>query len=262
MRKISAALVCLGFALSVPRPAEAVSGFYLELGGGIGVQSGDDLILYERRGPDGEPLAGDLPIFDPDDCCGGTGGVGDLRIGYSIGGYVAPEFGLVGNIFDTGAEFGGAGYIGGGARVFFMKLLSLTGLPTDSWPIELSMGTMFGYTIVGRDFAYEGWFVAFDPKLDVKVTKFMNIGFKTGIFLPNYDAFQYVGFATSTGRCLNASGRLDFNDANANGVADPGEVAPAIPRDAAACSDAGAGPDAAFFSPSLTITFHFDPFGG
>lgn len=240
--------------------ALAASGLYIEVGGGIGLQSGDDLILYERTGPNDEPLPGDLPSFDEEDCCGRTGGVGDLRIGWGIGGYVAPEFGLIGNVFDTSDDFGGAAYIGGGARVFLLKLLSIAQLPTDKWPIELSVGTLFGYTTIGRSFAYDGWFFAVDPKLDFKVTPFLNIGFKVPVFMPNYNGFQITEQATDSGRCLNASGRVPFNDANGNRVADVGEVAPPLPRDLAGCGANAAGPDATFVAPTLTLTFHFDPF--
>ena len=158
------------------------------------------------------------------------------------------EFQFTGNIFDGGDTFGGSAFIGGGARFFFLRILSLTGLPSDKWPIEFSLGTTFGYTTIGRDFAYKGWYYAFDPKLDFKVTKFLNIGFKTGIFVPQYDPFQYTDFGLGIGRCLDASGQAS--------------AATAIQSEDMACPDGGSGPDGTFFNPSITLTFHFNPIKG
>lgn len=235
-------------ALVAPGRAMAISGFYLELAGGLGLYDGDDLVVYEV--PD---TPGEIPISDPDDCCAGLGGAGEVRVGFGIGGYVAPEFQFTGNIFDAGEDFGGSAFIGGGARVFFLRLLSLSGLPSDKWPIEFSLGTTFGYTTIGRDLAYKGWYYAFDPKIDFKVTKFLNIGFKSGIFVPQYDPFQYTDFGLGLGRCTNASGTVDI---------DPMNPISGIQTENDGCPEDARGPDAVFFNPSITLTFHFNPIGG
>lgn len=242
-------LLALAVALAAttfpPSEAEAASGFYLELGGGLGLTNSDDLIVFE------EPAQDSVPIRDPDECCPGVGGAGSFRLGYGIFGYVAPEFTLIGNVFDFGSDLGGTGFIGGGVRVFPFKFLNLVGLSMDEFPLELGIGNNFGWGVTGRDFLYQGFTHNLDLSLAFRIASFFDIGFRTDFLFTYYDNFVFTDQGSNRGVCLSDSGSFptDYNPAT-----------DIIFRDAAQCS--GNGPDANVIIPQIFLSFHWDPFGG
>lgn len=231
-------MVCVGLT-ATPQEARAVSGLYLALGAGYGHFSGDQLVVHETDG------GGDQPDYGENCCPGPSLGV-QLRLGFSIFGFAAPEFGFVGQGWGVGGnENGGAGFIGGGVRIFPIKFLSLFGLDSDL-PIDIGIGAMFGYSLAGQDFAYTGTFWDVDFHLDFLVTSFMAIGVKLDVILPNYDAFVFTDYKNSKGRCVDG-GTHDLMR---------------LPMDKAELNCVGDGPSTTVLSPQLYLTFHFDPLSG
>jgi hypothetical protein len=228
--------------LASPEPAHAVSGLYLSLGIGYGTFTGDQFVVYEEDG------AGDIPKLGREDgCCPGHGLAAQFRLGYSIFGFAAPEFGIVGTGFGIGGgETGGVGFVGGGVRIFPIHFFSLFGLDDESFPLDAGIGVLFGWAIGGKDFAYTGTVWDIDFHLDFKLASFFSLGVKLDIGIPNFGAFVYTDYKNDRGRCSN-NGTQDI----VGGIFD---------KDDANC--VGDGPSTTFLSPQLYLTFHFDPLSG
>lgn len=229
--------------------AQAASGFYLDVAGGFALANGDDLIVYE------DPSQDSVPLQDPDDCCAPLGAAGSLRLGFGIFGYIAPEFTVIGDIFDASDDLGGMGFIGGGVRLFPFKFLNLVGLSMDAVPLELAVGNNFGWGVTGRDFLYQGFVHDLDLSLAVRVADFFDIGFRTDFMFTYYDNFVYTDEGSNQGVCLSESGTFPVDY-----VAQPAPVGNIVVRDVANCS--GSGPDANFIIPQIFLSFHWDPLGG
>lgn len=225
-------------SLAMPEPAHAVSGLYLALGLGYGHFTGDQLVVTEQDGPN------DLPEYDPDKCCPGHGLAAQFRLGFSIFGFAAPEFGIVGDGFGVGSnDQGGAGFVGGGVRIFPIHFLSLFGLDDKNFIVDGGIGVLFGWSIAGKDFAYTGTFWDVDFHVDFKVASFFSIGVKLDIIIPNYGGFVYTDYKNDKGRCANR-GTQDILDNT-------------IDKDDANC--VGDSPKTTMLSPQVYLTFHFDP---
>ena len=221
------------------QPAHALSGLYLSLGLGYGAFTGDQFVVTERQ-----DVANDQPDYDSERCCPGHGLAAQFRLGFSIFGFAAPEFGIVGDGFGIGgSDTGGVGFVGGGVRIFPIHFFSLMGLDDDSFPIDAGIGVLFGWTIGGKDFAYTGTVWDVDFHIDIKVASFFSIGAKLDIGIPNYGAFVYTDYKNDRGRCAN------------NGTQDL--MTPVMDKDDLNCT--GDGPKTTFLSPQVYFTFHFDP---
>lgn len=228
-------------------PAEAASGLYFQLGLGYGAFSGTELITQEE--PGGVNGIGDFPDMSPETCCPGPGLATQFRLGWSLFGFAGPEFGLVANGWDLGSDTGGAGFIGGGVRLWPIKFLGLLGLDDKDFPLDAGIGVMFGYSLIGKDFAYTGTFWDVDIHVDYKLTSFMSAGIKFDAIFPTLDDFALTSYSNDRGRCLDAGGSQTIVD----------QPIP-VDRDGANC--AGRGPQTTFISPQIVFTFHFDPLGG
>lgn len=239
----AAPLAALALAVLIPSAAQAASGLYLQLGVGFGNFSGSELVTQEDPS-----RPGDLPLDNPNECCPGSGLAAQFRTGFSILGFGGPEVGLIANGWNLGGDTGGAGFVGGGLRLFPIKFLSLAGLDARDLPIDFGVGLMFGYAIVGKDFAYTGTFWDLDFQLDYKVTSFMSVGAKLDIIFPTFGDFVFTSYKNERGRCLDSGAEQRF-DIGANGV---------IERSQAGDLCGGRGPRTTFLSPQLVITFHFD----
>lgn len=238
----------LGLALAAlllaPSPAHAASGLYLQLGLGYGQFSGSELVTQETTSPNGD--IPDYPDLDPDTCCPGPGLSTGLRLGFSLFGFGGPEFGLVANGWDITTEAGGAGFIGGGVRLFPIKFLGLLGLDDRDFPIDAGIGVMFGYSLIGKDFAYTGTFWDVDVHVEYKLASFMSAGVKFDAIFPTLGDFALTSYKNDRGRCLDSGASQDL-------VGQPNPV----DRSSANCS--GRGPKTTFITPSIVFTFHFDP---
>ena len=238
LRTSAPALVAMAMVMATSSPAYAVRGLYLQLGGGYANISGSQLIVNE--------LPNGFPDENADTCCAPAAVAASFRLGYSILGFGGPEFTFVGTGWNGFG--GGGGFIGGGLRLYPLKLFSLAGVAVDDFPLELGTGATFGYTLVGEDFAYTGTFWDVDVTLDYKVTSFMSIGLRLDIILPSFDDFVFTSFSNDRGRCLDGSGNQILDDGGAS-----------IAREDANCG--GKGPDATILIPQLVFTFHFRLFG-
>jgi hypothetical protein len=242
------ALSALIFAavLLSPSPARAVSGFYGQIGLGYGKVGGSN--LYTTK------MGNDLPVTNNDTCCPGAGPAASLRIGYSIFGFGGAEFGIVGNGWDIGSNPGGAGFVGGGLRAFPLQFISLLSpFDVNDFPIDIGIGGLFGWSILGKDFAYTGTFFDFDIHVEYKLLDWLSAGLKLDVVLPAYGNFVYTSYKNNIGRCLDSGGNQVVNgqpvsDANSD----------VINKNSASCN--GSGPGASLVSPQVVFTIHFDPF--
>jgi hypothetical protein len=232
-------------ALFLPSRALAVSGFYGQLGFGYGKLGGSNLITNKQ--------GADLPVTG-DNCCPGAGPAAQFRLGYSIFGFGGAEFGIVGNGWDLSGNAGGAGFVGGGLRAFPLQFISLvSGLDVTDFPIDIGIGGLFGWSILGKDFAYTGTFFDFDLHVEYKLLDWLSAGVKVDFVFPTYSDFVYTSYKDSFGRCLDTGGNQ-----LANGKPVSAANADVISKTGAQCN--GSGPSTSLISPQIVFTFHFDPF--
>ena len=233
-------VLAIGLVMAASSPAHAISGLYFQLGGGIADYSGTQLIVNE------DPNRDTFPDTNADSCCVPTAIAAHFRLGYSIFGFGGPEFTFVGTGWN---DFGGGGgFLGGGLRIYPLKIFSLVGFDTEAFPLDLSAGATFGVTLVGEDFAYQGTFWDFDVALEYKLTSFLSAGIRLDIILPDFDDFVFTSFSGDRGRCLDGSGNHILDNMGATS-----------PREDLDCN--GRGPSTTIVSPQIVFTFHFDLFG-
>lgn len=232
--------VVLGLVLAAaPAHAKGVAVPYASLGLGIGTLSGSRVIVTQVPG------SRDLPVEPGSSgCCPETGFGLEIRLGVKLFDAFAIEGGVLGQGWDLGGNIGGTGFAGGGARIYLLGLIETITDPLEL-PVELSFGGFFGYTLVGKDFAYEGTFAGFDATLDFEVADFLNIGARANFITPSYNPFTYTDYNKAIGRCLDSGG----NQVNAPAVHQKGDET---------CS--GSGPSASFFAPQVVFTFNIDVF--
>ena len=237
----ASALLMLFALTGVSRPAHAISGLYIQLGGGIADYSGTELIIKEEAERDTFPIRD-----DPEQCCPPLAVAGSFRLGYSIFGFGGPEFTFIGTGFNSFG--GGGGFIGGGLRLYPLKFFSLVGMNVEDFPLDLGVGATFGYTLVGEDFAYTGTFWDVDVTLEYKLTSWLSAGLRLDIILPNFDDFVFTSFSNDRGRCLDGSGMQILDN---DGMTSP--------REDLNCN--GRGPDTTVLAPQIVFTIHFSLFG-
>lgn len=240
-RSSSVSILVLTSALVVvPEEARALSGLYLQLGVGYGKYGGSELVLEEEANTVDKPVTGS-------GCCANGGVASQLHLGYSFFG-IAPELGIVGNAWDLGKDTGAGGMVGGGLRIFPIDVLAMLGLDFTELPIDLGVGALLGYALVGKAFAYTGLGINFDAHIDFEITSFLSIGAKLDVGLPSFSDFVYTDYKNDVGRCLDddaiqiQTGENDGRRAKSD----------------QACS--GRGPKTTYLAPQLLISFHFDPF--
>lgn len=241
-------------ALVAPaRPALAISGFYLQVGGGYGKLAGSDLIVTKANGGNSQPAPNGSP--DP-------GPTAQARLGYSLFGFGGIEGGILAHGWDLGANTGGAGFAGGGIRLFPLRFLGLLGLETSDFPIDVGVGGMFGYALIGKDFAYNGTFFDFDLTVEYKLFEFLSAGLKIDFVVPQLNNFVYTDYGSNLGRCLDANGHQLSTDSNTGVPMGPLGPQPndQVTKKSLAQCGGGKGPSAFLASPQVVFTFHFDPF--
>lgn len=240
--KLLAGNITLLLLLTFPAAGQAASGLYLQLGIGYGAFGGSELVVQEDTSQ-----AGDFPDTDPDRCCPPAGLAGQFNVGFSIFGFGGPEARFAGNGWDLGGQSGGAGFAGGGIRLFPIQFFSLVGMDVSDIPIDLGIGAHFGYVITGEDFLYEGTFFDVDFNLEYELASFLSAGVKVDIMMPRYSDFAITSFKNNTGRCLDSGANQDLEN----------QMVP-VDRDSANCN--GRGPNTTYISPQIVLTFKFDVF--
>lgn len=232
----------------VGSPASALAGvdLRLELGGGYGAFTGNELVVTEQSG------GGDLPLYGNGCCPSGLGTVG-FRLGVDLFEVAAPEFIFLGGYFNQDGEDGGSGIIGGGVRIYPLGILDLAGLvDLGDFPLSVSLGAGAGYILTGSDFAYEGHAFGFDLTLGYRLASFFSIGAKVDLWLPNYDAFALTSYSGNRGRCLDGGGQQILTGGpNGDGIVSGDDTG-------IECPGNGRGPSTTFISPQLFMAFHFE----
>jgi hypothetical protein len=246
--RAASALFTLLFLL--PTPALAVSGLYGQVGLGYGKLGGSN--LYTNK------MDMDLPVTG-DNCCPSAGPVTSLRLGYSLFGFGGAEFGMIGHGWDLGSSTGGAGFVGGGLRAFPLAFISLLGLDTSDFPIDIGIGGLFGWTILGKDFAYTGRFLDFDITVEYKFTEWMSAGVKVDLVLPTYSDFVYTSYSNNEGRCLDSGGdQVASQMPGGPMIPVSAQNSDVVKKGSVSCS--GRGPSTNLVAPQVVFTFHFDVF--
>ena len=219
--------------------AQNVAVPYFSFGNGFGTLDGPGLTITQ------EPNS-DIPVMSGQaGCCPELGYAFDLRLGVRLFDIVAIEGGVIGQGWQvTGDETGGTGFGGGGLRLYLLSSLEYLVGDLDL-PLEVSIGTMFGYTVMGKDFAYTGSFAGFDGTIEYLVADFFGIAARANFFTPNYDNFVYTDFDRNRGRCLATAGSHVTGEV----IHEKGSMA---------CT--GGSPNASFFAPVLVLNFYVDVF--
>jgi hypothetical protein len=220
--------------------AQAVAYPYFTFGNGYGILNGPAVTVTQH------PNSGDIPLMGgAAGCCAEGGYALDLRLGVKLLNVFAIEGGVIGQGWNIGADSrGGTGFGGGGVRLYLLGGMEEL-LGKFDLPFELSIGSLFGYTIIGKDFAYTGSFVGFDGTFEWFIADFFSLAFRINLFTPYYDDFVFTDFDGERGRCLDSTG--------ANTVA-------GIIHSRGSMTCDGGSPDADFISPQLVVNFYLDVF--
>ncbi len=224
--------------LGAPASAEAGTGLYLQLGLGYGGWSGTELVTRE---------AGGVPAVGEGCCPSGTLAA-QTRLGFKLFGSVAIEGLAFGSGWNLDSDRAGAGFLGGGLRLFPLGFLdALKVLDMTDFPIEPSIGLAGAWAVVGSDdYAYRGAAFGIDLAVDYRIASFFSVGARLDVWFPSYDAFALTSWNANRGFCLD--GNADFNL----------EVGEIEQSDQGVRCGAGRGPSTTVVSPQVFMTFHFD----
>jgi hypothetical protein len=196
--------------------------------------------------------------------------VPQLKVGVNLFGWGGVEGQFAGHYWDVQGDIGGAGYLGGVARITPLEVLSFilpdtVELPSIvppgpvTWkdrPFDLGISFGGGYTIAGEDFAYEGWYLQYGADIKWYITPFFSIGLDFPFRQALYKPFRYTDYNNKQGLCT------DGGDAfGRGGVPIPASVrAPGLEFDASdiesSCTEAA--PSVLLFAPAITIGGVFD----
>jgi len=203
----------------------------------------------------------------------------ELRLGFNVTGYGGAEAFIAGHWWGTGNQTGGGGVTGGLIRLTPLEGLQYLWHPLANRFIDLGLSFGAGYTIVGEDFAYQGWFLQYGFDINFFVFPFMAIGFELPIRQMMYAPFRFTHFSDQRGLCTRGGGaytrdgvevaRTSVRSETADGQLTPveydadgritknyitGEVAAAEAGDV--CT--GPAPEVWQYTPMLKITFLVD----
>ncbi|MFO0723170.1 MAG: hypothetical protein U1E65_05270 [Myxococcota bacterium] len=230
--------IAVALALAaLPTSAFAMDGLYAGLSFGYGSFTGSRLIITDN--------GHDQPVNEAGVCCPKGGIATEFRLGYAIAGIVAPEFAFSAHGWDLGSKAGGTGFIGGGLRLYPVGLIDKLGLDAKDFPLDISIAGNMGYNLVGKDFAYTGFFFGLDLTAEYIVAEVFSTGIRAGWALPSYAPFAYTDYNNGLGRCLDSTGSQDPT------------VTP-FKKGTQSCS--GSGPSTSYLTVQLTATFHFQLF--
>lgn len=237
--------------LGSPASARAASGLYLQLGGGYGDWTGNELVTREAPG------AGDIPATG-DGCCPSGTLSAQLRVGFSIFKTIAPEVFVFGSGWNLGdSDPAGGGFAGGGLRFFPLGLLENLEIieELEEIPFDFSLGVGGAFAISGSDaFGYEGFAVGVDATAEWIAASFFSVGVKLDVWLPTYDAFATTSRSANRGRCLDDMAMQVFDEnVGPGGVISRSDAGNLCPSD-------GRGPNTTVISPQIIMTFRFDVF--
>lgn len=205
-----------------------------------------------------------------------------LRLGFNVSGYGGAEAFISGHWWGSGDQLGGGGVAGAALRWTPLEVLQNLWTPLKNRPVDLGLSFGAGYTLVGEDFAYQGWFLQYGFDLQVFVFPFLAIGFELPIRQMMYQPFRYTNFSgnraglcTQGGTALADDGRevdrtavreVSYPDGSNVGAIEVdrntghivGNYILVEKSGSEAGSCKGVAPSAWQFAPMLTLTFLVD----
>jgi hypothetical protein len=198
--------------------------------------------------------------------------VPQVKLGVNLFGWAGVEGQFAGHFWDVGGDPGGAGYLGGVARVTPLEVLSYilpdtVQLPSIlphgpvTWkdrPFDLGVSVGAGYTIAGEDYAYQGWYLQYGVDVKWYITPFFSVGLDFPFRSANYQPFRYSDYNGKTGFCTDGSdayGRGGIPIPDTAGTSLPGLEFNASDIDAECTEPA---PAVLLFAPAFTIGGVFD----
>ncbi|MFH1808468.1 MAG: hypothetical protein ABIJ09_06980 [Pseudomonadota bacterium] len=133
----------------------------------------------------------------------------ELRLGINLSGYGGAEAFIAGHWWGSGNQSGGGGVAGGLLRLTPLEFFQYLWKPMESRFVDLGFSFGAGYTIVGEDFGYQGWFLQYGVDLSVFILPFLSIGFELPIRQMLYAPLRYTHFSSNRGLCTRGGAAYD-----------------------------------------------------
>ena len=134
-----------------------------------------------------------------------SGFSGELKIGTNIAGYGGAEIFLSGHFWGSGDQLGGGGFAGGKLRWTPLEAFKHLYRPLEKRIFDFGLSFGAGYTLVGEDYAYRGWFLQYGFDFEIFVFSFMSVGFELPIRQMIYEPFRYTELTEGCGLCTNGA---------------------------------------------------------
>jgi hypothetical protein len=192
MRAMLSLLICAA-SLTIVMPSQARNTVaYFSLNPGYQWYDTTELIIDKDQGtPDNELVP--TPGFMP-----------ELRLGFNMSGFGGLEAFLGGHWWGGSTQtIGGGGVAGALLRLTPLEALQYVWEPMQNRFIDVGLSFGAGYTLVGEDFAYQGWFLQYGFYINFFIFPFLSIGFELPIRQMFYAPFRYTNFGDRTGLCTN-----------------------------------------------------------
>lgn len=137
----------------------------------------------------------------------------ELRLGLNIEGYAGLEAFIAGHWWgDRDDEYGGGGVAGGLVRFTPLEIFQYLWSPMDKRFVDVGLSFGAGYTIVGEDFAYQGWFLQYGFDVNFFVFPFLAVGFEFPIRQMLYQPFRYTHLGNRKGLYTQGGRVYDKDD--------------------------------------------------
>lgn len=229
--------------LAAPASARAAgTGIYLQLAGGYGEWTGDEVVTN----------AGENNTFAAPNCCAEGTLAGQARLGFRILGLFAPEAVFFASTWSHGSDNAGGGFLGGGLRVFPLGILDIAGvIDLEGFPLEISLAATGAASLVAsEDYQYDGWAFGTDLTIEYLLFRYLSLGLRVDFWFPSYDPFVVTSRARDQGLCLDAAAQPFQNDLT--------DLRRSSNRGTECRGVNGRGPSTTVISPQFLLTFRFD----
>ncbi|MBN2361564.1 MAG: hypothetical protein JXR83_19080 [Deltaproteobacteria bacterium] len=133
----------------------------------------------------------------------------ELRLGFNVSGYAGLEGFIGGHWWGSTNQWGGGGVAGGLLRVTPLEALQYLWHPMANRFVDLGFSFGAGYTLVGEDFAYQGWFLQYGFDVNFFLFPFLAIGFELPIRQMIYQPFRITHFGDRRGLCTRGGAAYD-----------------------------------------------------
>jgi len=139
----------------------------------------------------------------------GSGFQPELRLGFNVSGYGGLEGFIGGHWWGSSGHYGGGGVAGGLVRVTPLEAFQYLWHPLANRFVDAGFSFGAGYTLVGEDFAYQGWFLQYGFDLNFFVFPFLAVGFELPIRQLMYQPFRITHFSQHKGLCTVGGAAYD-----------------------------------------------------